>query len=377
MPGYTQTNRILRFNSPLGANTLLPMGFSGSEALSELFDYKVDLLTELDVVITPSAIVGKRVTVELQVTDTGTKRYFNGMVASIEGNGGSALFNSYRLRMVPMLWLLSLNQQTRVFQEMSVLDIARKVLAPYSITPRLETQATYQVLEYCTQYRETDLEFILRILEQHGIFFYFTHSASDHVLVLSDASSLCGECPVVSEFDFAIEQERQLSFYKPIILGFQSRSTLIPGEHTAWDYRFMRYDRVARQSADSAFPPSTWVKTATRWYDYADSAAAFFKTEGAEPRTPLQQTQMQGVLRDAADAQGRPMLWRIHSEHHAGLGSASNFRSIRRPRRTSNICLHGSHTPCNSSRATRPKSLRRMPTPTPTRSRPGRFLSFP
>ncbi len=278
------------------------MGFSGSEALSELFEYSVDLLTESYVVIAPSAIVGKRVTVELQVTDTGTKRYFNGMVASIEGNGGSTLFNSYRLRMVPMLWLLSLNQQTRVFQDMSVLDITRKVLAPYSITPKVETHTTYQILQYCTQYRETDLEFVLRILEQHGIFFYFTHSASDHVLVLSDASTLCGECSVVSEFDFFVERERQLSFYKPIILGFRSRSTLIPGEHTAWDYRFMRYD-VSHANPQTLHSTAEMGENSHEMYDFSDSAAAFFKTEAAEYRTPLQQTLMQRVNRDAIDAQ--------------------------------------------------------------------------
>lgn len=302
MPGYTQTNRILRFNSPLGANTLLPMSFQGTEAFSELFDYKVDLLAELETVIVPSAIVGKRVTVELQVTDSGTKRYFNGIVANIEGNGGSTFFNSYRLRMVPMLWLLSLNRQTRVFQDMSVLNIARKVLSPYSITPHLETQASYQVLEYCTQYRETDLEFLSRILEQHGIFFYFTHSVSDHVLVLSDTSSLCGECSVVSEFDFNLEQERQLSFYKPTIFGFQSRSMLIPGEHTSWDYRFMRYD-LSHASPQTLHSAVEMGENSHEVYDYADSAAAFFKTEGAESKTPIEQTQLQNAARDAADAQ--------------------------------------------------------------------------
>ncbi|AXC13374.1 VgrG protein [Acidisarcina polymorpha] len=302
MAGYTQTNRILLFNSPLGANTLLAIGFRGVEAISELFDFEVDVLSEPETVIDPSALVGKRVTLELQVTDTGTKRYFNGIVASLEGTGGDTFFNRYRVRVVPMLWLLSLSRQTRVFQDMTVLEIAEKVLSPYSIVPQLDTQASYSILEYCTQYRETDLEFIERILQQQGIFFYFIHSAADHVLVLSDTSALCSECPVASHFDFAVEDERQLSFYKPLILDFRSRSALIAGDHTSWDYRFMQY-AVSHASPQTARSTTQMGENSHERYDYADSASAFFKTEGAEPKTPIMQTQLQNVERDVEDAQ--------------------------------------------------------------------------
>jgi type VI secretion system secreted protein VgrG len=301
MASYSQANRILLFNSPLGANKLLAMGFHGVEEISEIFDYDVDMLSETDMVVAPSSLVGKRVTVELQVTDTGTKRYFNGIIASLEATGGDSFFNSYRVRMVPMLWLLSLNQQTRVFQDMTVLDIAQKVLAPYSIVPQLETQGSYQTLEYCTQYRETDLHFLERILQQQGIFFYFTHTASDHVLVLSDTSQLCSECPVASDLTFAVEQERQLSFYKPLIQEFRSRSTLISGEHALWDYRFMQY-AISHASPQMTRSSTDMGENSHEVYEYADSAAAQFKTEGAEPRTPLMQTQMQNVERDIHDA---------------------------------------------------------------------------
>jgi type VI secretion system secreted protein VgrG len=302
LAGYTQTNRLLAFISPLGANKLLAIKFHGVEEISELFNYEVEVLAEPDTVIAPAALVGKRVTLELQVTDTGIKRYFNGIVASIEGTGGDRYFNSYRIRVVPMLWLLSLNQQTRVFQDMSVLDIARKVLTPYSIVPRIETQGSYTTLEYCTQYRETDLQFLRRILEQQGIFFYFSHTEADHVLILSDASSLCGECLVVSDFDFATEAERQLGFYKPVVLGFRSRSALVPGELTTWDYRFMEY-ALSHASPETARSVTEMGENSHELYDFADSAAAFFKTEGAEPKTSLMQTLLQNVARDVSDAQ--------------------------------------------------------------------------
>jgi type VI secretion system secreted protein VgrG len=302
MASYTQTNRILTFTSPLGANTLLPMSLRGSEEISELFDFSLDLLAVPEVVIDPAALVGRRVTLSLQVTDTGTLRYFNGIVASFEGTGGDTYFNSYRLRMVPMLWLLSLNRQTRVFQNKTVLDIVNEVLSPYSIVPKVETQQSYVALEYCTQYRETDLDFVSRILQQHGIFYYFTHTASDHTMVLSDTSGHLSDCPVASQFRYQSTVEEQLSFYEPIVCGFASRSTLVTGEHTSWDYRFMPYalSHASPQTAKSSTPMGLNSHEA---YDYADSASALLKTESGDGKTQLLQTSLQNVAKEIAEAQ--------------------------------------------------------------------------
>ena len=317
MSSYTQTNRILSFTSPLGANTLLAMSWSGVEEISELFDFSADLLTEPDVVVDPSALVGKRVTMSLQVTDTGTLRYFNGIVASLEATGGDSFFNLYRVRIVPTLWLLSLNKQTRVFQDKTVLDIIKQVLAPYSIAPMVETQGSYMSLEYCTQYRETDLEFVSRLMQQHGIFYYFTHTASDHIMVLTDTASHLTECAVASQFRYGTTVEDQLSFYEPIIYEFASRSTLITGEHTSWDYRFITYS-VSHASPQTAKSSTLMGENSHEVYDYSDSASAYLKTEGADPRKPQLQTQFQNVEKDIADA---------HSIQCHGISTASPMQA--------------------------------------------------
>jgi type VI secretion system secreted protein VgrG len=313
MPSYTQTNRILSFTSPLGVNQLLPMAFEGTEEISELFDFHVDLLATPEVVVDPSALIGKRVTLDIKVTDTGTKRYFNGIVASLDSTGGDTFFNSYRIRMVPTLWLLSLNRQTRVFQNKTALEIVELVLAPYSIVPRLEQHNSYASLEYCTQYRESDLEFVLRLMQQHGLFFYFVHSASDHVMVLTDRSSHLAECPVVSTFRYATVMEEQASFYEPLVFSFNVRSSLVTGEHRLWDYRFMQY------AVSSATPRTSHAATAMgdnlhEFYDYADSASAYFKTAGADANTPQLQTALQDVNKELAEAQ---------SVHCQGTSTAS------------------------------------------------------
>ncbi len=301
MPAYTQANRLLSFNSPLGANTLIALGFEGVEEMSQLFDYTADVVTEPETVVSPSALVGKRVTMELLVSRSGDKRYFNGIVASFSTIGGDNLFNRYHIRMVPLLWLLSLNEQTRVFQDLSVLDIARKVLEPYSIALKMQVEQSYPTLEYCTQYRETDLQFFTRILQRHGIFFYFTHTASDHVLVLSDTSQLCSECPVDSELYFVTPDVIKLNVQKSRVVQFRSRSTLIPGEHTSWDYRFIPY-AVSHAAPATARSNVEMGENSHELYDFADSAASFFKTEGADAQVPRMQTVLQNAQRDASDA---------------------------------------------------------------------------
>ncbi len=302
MPDYKQKNRILSFTSPLGSDKLLALEFRGVEAISELFTYEATLLADPDLVVQPSALVGKRVTMTMELgPGNGKQRYFNGVVASLETAGGDALFNKYRVRIVPTMWMLSLHKQTRVFQDITVLDIVRKVLEPYSIVATVELKGSYPTLEYCTQYHETDLEFVERLLETHGIFFYFTHSESDHNLVLSDSSDQCSKCQFASDFDFQNNAEGMLDFYKPLIYEFASNSTLISGEHTYWDYRFMQY---ALSHAD---PQTTRSKAKMgdnmhEFYDYADSAAAYFKTEEADSKISDMQKHMQTVKRDVADS---------------------------------------------------------------------------
>ncbi len=301
MPSYAQTNRLLSFASPLGANTLLAMTFAGVEEISELFDYSANLATDVNTTVSPTELVGKRVTMELLVTLDGTKRYFNGIVASLEATGADTFFNFYRVRIVPTLWLLSLNQQTRVFQNKTVLEIVEEVLSPYSIVPTIETQGSYIPLEYCTQYRETDLEFISRILQQHGIFYYFTHTASDHIMVLCDTVSHLTDCPATSEFKYGTRSDGKMAFFEPIINAFTSRSSLVTGEHTRWDYRFMPYT-LSHASPQTAKATTPMGENSHEIYDYVDSASAYLKTEGGDAKTQQLQTQLQNVEKEIAES---------------------------------------------------------------------------
>lgn len=316
MSTYAHTKRLLSLTTPLAANALLVERFQCSEAISELFDLSLDVLATPDTTVTASDLIGKRVTVSIEVDDSGTLRPFNGMVSSVASAGGDSDFNAYTLRVVPALWLLTLNTQTRVFQNLSVIDIVKQVLSTYSITPTDNTQGTYTNLEYCTQYRETDYAFVSRLLAQHGIFFYFTHTPSDHSMVLADASAQQSPCVTASAFRYAPGDNTSAGFYQPLVHRFSTRSALTTGTHTLWDYRFSQY-AVSSSSGDSA-TKSPLGTNAHEFYDYADGPSAYLKTDSGDGNVVTSQTAFQDVTRDVADAE-------------ASTASGASFASTMQP----------------------------------------------
>jgi type VI secretion system secreted protein VgrG len=301
MSSFLQDLRLLRFISPLGDNVLLPEHLSGVEAISDLFRYQVDLLASADKEIGPADIVGKSVTVGIRAESSGTERFINGIVASFEMCGGDEEFHNYRAWMVPSLWVLTLNKNTRVFQDKTVIDVVEEVLSPYGINPRNDTSEAYKPMEYCTQYRETDLQFISRLMEQHGIFYYFRHSENAHTLTLQDISAKLSECAIQSKFRYAPESGSKEGFYDFVVDTFASKSTMVTGKFTAWDHSFIRNKRIPDPvaNADSKGPLGENHNEA---YDYADSAAAYVKKEDSDKNIGDLVTQFVNVRRDASDA---------------------------------------------------------------------------
>ncbi len=300
MATFGQTARLLSLTTPLGADVLLPDSFTCTEAISELYDLHLRVLAVAGTSVAPADLIGKRVTLSMLLDDSGTPRNFNGMVASLESLGGDSDFDTYSLRVVPSLWLLTLNTQTRVFQNLTVVDIVKQVLSTYSITPTDDTQATYTALEYCTQYRETDLAFVSRLLAQHGVFFYFTHTASDHALVLGDSSAQLPACDTASAFRYAPDQGGRAGFYGPIVSRFALRSGLTTGKHNFWDYRFSQF-AVSSSSAESDTKSSLGAN-AHELYDYADGPSAYLKTDAGDGKIATLQTQFQNMVRDMHDS---------------------------------------------------------------------------
>jgi len=301
MPSFAHKDRLLDFTSPVGTDVLLVERFNGVEGVSELFRYEIDLLAETGTVVDPKKIVGEKVCLGIVADDRRTKRYFNGIVCSFEMSGSDEELESYRALVVPKLWLLTLNTNTRVFQDKTVLDIIKAVLQPYGITPMENTSGTYAPLEYCTQYRETDFNFISRLMEQYGILYYFQHTENDHKLVLEDTSTKLSDCAIQNTFRYSPNGSRSEGFYDFVIEEIRQRSTLVTGKHTAWDYSFIRYMAVP-QGGGKAETKGPLGSNSHEQYDYADSAAAYLKKAASDTNIGDLGTFFAEVRRDSCDA---------------------------------------------------------------------------
>ena len=186
MDGFDQSTRRIRVSTPLGENALILTAFSGVEELSTCFEFRLSLIAEADV-IDPKEIVGQPVTFAVLDPDE-EPRFFNGFVRDFTNHGSGDRVTSYSATVVPILWFLKLRSNCRIFQNMTVPEVLEEVfkasgLHDYDLSG---LSADYPKMDYCVQYRETDFDFVSRLMEREGIFYAFEHEDGRHVLVLGD-----------------------------------------------------------------------------------------------------------------------------------------------------------------------------------------------
>jgi type VI secretion system secreted protein VgrG len=193
MADFSQKGRYLGVKTPLGEDVLLLEGFSGREAISRPFHFTLELLSE-DPAVDPEELIRQAVTVSVGLPD-GSTRVINGRVARFTQLGQAAILHSYSAQIVPWLWFLSLSNDCRIFQKMNVLDIIKKIFADYPDADfSVKCMGSYPPRDYCVQYRESDLDFVSRLMAEEGIFFFFEHSESGHKLIIADDPSTIPPC---------------------------------------------------------------------------------------------------------------------------------------------------------------------------------------
>ncbi len=194
MDAYTQERRLLRINTVLGQDHVLLVSVRGQDVLSTCFFYDLELAST-DAAIKPEDLLGTPATIWL-VDGAGLKAPINGIFSrfSMVQRGGRGL-TIYRVRLVPTLWLLTRTSDCRIFQDMSVQQIVDKILGEYGISKKSwRLNGEHPKRDYCVQYRETAHDFICRLLEEEGIFFYFQHDDGSHTVVFSDNNRGFANC---------------------------------------------------------------------------------------------------------------------------------------------------------------------------------------
>ena len=217
MASITQKHRMIAANTPLGEDVLVFGRMTATEQLSRLFEFDVELFSEkTDIQITD--VLGKNITIRLEMPNKRGTRYFNGFVTRFGYLGTRGLrYGAYRATLSPWLWFLTRTSDCRIFQNKKVPDIIKEIFREQGFTDFKDMlSGNYREWEYCVQYRETDFNFVNRLMEQEGIYYYFTHDNGKHTLVLADGYSSHGK---FSNYD-------QIPYFPPDIHDHRERDHL-------------------------------------------------------------------------------------------------------------------------------------------------------
>jgi type VI secretion system secreted protein VgrG len=181
--------------------------FDGTEAISRLYSFQL-VLTSDNADIDIAAMVAQQCL--LAISADGGTRHVHGIVRSFKRTGQSANRTHYACEVVPQHWLLTRRHGCRIFQEhncpdMTVPGIIKKVLCDAGIPDdryRFVLHGQYEPRDYVVQYRETEMDFISRLMEEEGLFYFFEHSDDGHVMVLGDTPAAHVDTPFAEDYPY-------------------------------------------------------------------------------------------------------------------------------------------------------------------------------
>ena len=271
MSGSDPTSTANPDATPYGTVTVTPdpgfkLVFDGLEAVESLgrpFLYNLDVSstkTTSDLL----SLLGSTVTVSFSTT-SGTTRYFNGMLTRIVYGGLVGGASRYHLELRPWIWMLTRIHDCKIFQNMAPFDIITGVCRDAGFSDfedKRQNQAGSTVLDYCVQYRESSLDFVTRLMEQYGIYYYFEHTDSKHTLYFADDPNSH------TALSAAIKYQRQMTELRTVadhIWEFAADLRVQPGTYTYRDYNF------TTPSADltaKSMQPGAHEHGASEIYDY-------------------------------------------------------------------------------------------------------------
>ncbi|MFM0501041.1 type VI secretion system Vgr family protein [Paraburkholderia caffeinilytica] len=233
-------NHIITAHTPLDPETLRFRSLDGQEMLSSLYEFNVELVSQ-SASLDMNSLLGKPLTLEIATLDGGV-RYLGGHIARCAFRGretDTPRTYVYTVKVRPWLWYLTRTTDCRIFQNLSVVEIIRQVLARYGFPVDERLLASYRSWDYCVQYQESDFAFVSRLMELEGIYYYFRHESDQQVLVLADDMSahdpLSGYAtlPYLPPDRLALPAEEGVDQWHP-------ETELSSGAYTVDDYDFRK-----------------------------------------------------------------------------------------------------------------------------------------
>jgi len=233
MPKITQDGRPMKVHTPLPEDDLLLAGFNGEEVVSSPGGFTLELVSEKPD-IAAKDLLRKPMSVEILLPGGGS-RYLHGVVRRFALLDRGSVLASYRAEIVPWLWFLSLASDNRIFQNLTVLEIVEQVFKDSSYTDfDNRCLKSYPKREYCVQYHESSYNFVSRLLEDEGIFYFFEHEKSKHTLVLADDPSKFRPCPGQDKAKMATSAA--VAVKEDAVTGLQQEEQITTGKVTYSDF---------------------------------------------------------------------------------------------------------------------------------------------
>jgi len=210
--------------------------YRGSEGLCQLYRFEIELVSD-DMAVNFDEIVGKPAV--LSINTVTEERWFHGIISRFELTNQTVGQAYYRAELVPALWLLTHRYNSRIFQNKNTKDIVTEVLTRAGFSSdrfRFALQGSYTPREYCVQYRETDYNFICRLMEEEGIWWYFEQTKDAHVLVMADGPGAYK--PIDGEAELPFVPPSGMSHETEHVFRFRLGRAVRPGAVALNDFNF-------------------------------------------------------------------------------------------------------------------------------------------
>jgi type VI secretion system secreted protein VgrG len=240
-----------RFVFEAGGIRFLVVAFSAQEAISHLYSVRLELAFEQDVAT--CEILGRPALLTIHSGEQ--DRLFHGLVHHCRRSGKRGRFYLFHVLVGPQVRLLDHRTDCRIFQDRTVPQIVREVLVQAGLSADAfadRLTGHYPMRPYCVQYRESDLCFVRRLLQEEGIFFFFEHSREGHVMVFGDSPANYN--PLTGNADIAFNPGGGLAPDQETVLQFRRGQSITSDAYALRDYTYEKpgLDLGAQSSIDGA-----------------------------------------------------------------------------------------------------------------------------
>lgn len=259
----TQDKRVAKLTTPLGRDVVVLSSFHGTEGLGELFEYTLEVLSEEENIDFDKAI-GQACTIKLDAY-RGKERFFNGILTLARWAEKQDDYYKYHMVLRPWFYLLGYKADCRIFLDKNVKDIIQEVFTKAGFNDfEFRTNADYDNIPYCVQYRETDRAFCSRLMEEYGIYYFYEHSDGKHTMVLADSRSSHKPNPDVPKLPYMPLPNDELA-EDQYLGGWISERRFRTGKVEFNDYDYLKPTKKLRESNEAS---EKYTHAKLEVYDY-------------------------------------------------------------------------------------------------------------